>query len=202
MPTYSGWNRDTDVNTGGAIGWGDQQWSAIGVTQSVSLDALTASTEDVDSVTGDANQTADSQVATFTLGSYSISGDSSVTIVAAAEHAVTATVDDVTINIFIEAAATGQAMTASVGDATAPALAQPTGVEATASEGDVTQDTVYTFTGVSATLSLGDAGTAGNADVSATGNQLTSSVGSLRITNWSIVDDSQTADWKNVSLAA
>jgi len=65
MPTYSGWNRDTDVNTGGAIGWGDQQWGAIGVTQSVSLDALTASTEDVASVTGDANQTLDSQVATW-----------------------------------------------------------------------------------------------------------------------------------------
>ena len=93
-------------------------------------------------------------------------------------------------------------MTASVGDATAPALAQPTGVEATASAGDLAQETIYTLTGVSATVSLGQEGTSGGATVSATGNQLTSSVGSLRITNWSIVDDSQTADWKNVSLAA
>ena len=198
----TGWNRDTDINTGAAIGWGDQQWGAVGISQSVTGQSATASTEDVASVTGDANQTLDSQVATFTIGSYSISGDSSITIVAAAEHAVTASVEDVSISIATEPPITGQAMTASVGDATAPALAQPTGVEATASEGDITQETIYTFTGVSATVSLGDAGTAGNADVDATGNQLTSSVGSLRITNWSIVDDSQTADWKNVSLAA
>ena len=199
----TGWNRDTDINTGAAIGWGDQQWGAVGITNSVSLNALTASTEDVASVTGDANQTPDSQVATWQpLGTYSVSGDNNLTIVASPEHAVTATVDDVTINIFIDAVATGQAMTASVGDATAPALAQPTGVEATASAGDLTQETIYTLTGVSATVSLGQEATSGGAAVSATGNQLTSSVGSLRITNWSIVDDSQTADWKNVSLAA
>jgi hypothetical protein len=198
----TGWNRDTDINTGAAIGWGDQQWGAVGVTQSVSLDALTASTEDVASVTGDANQTLDSQVATWTIGTYSVSGDNNITIVASPEHAVTASTEDVTINIAVEPTITGQAVTASVGDATAPAKAQPTGVDSTASVGDVTQETVYTLTGVSATLSLGQEATTGGASVSATGNQLTSSVGSLRITNWSIVDDSQTADWKNVSLAA
>ena len=198
----TGWNRDTDINTGAAIGWGDQQWGAVGITQSVTGQSATASTEDVASVTGDANQTPDSQVATWTIGTYSVSGDNNITIVSSPEHAVTATVDDVTINIFIDAAATGQAMTAAVGDATAPALAQPTGVEATASAGDLTQETIYTLTGVSATISLGQEATEGGANVSVTGNQLTSSVGSLRITNWSIVDDSQTADWKNVSLAA
>ena len=198
----TGWNRNTDINTGAAIGWGDQQWGAEGIANSVTGQSLTASTEDVSSVTGDANQTADSQVATFTIGTYSVSGDNNITIVASPEHAVTASVDDVTVNIAVEPPITGQDMTASVGDATAPAKAQPTGVEATASEGDVTQETIYTFTGVSATLSVGDAGVAAGALVDATGNQLTSSVGSLRITNWSIVDDSQTADWKNVSLAA
>ena len=199
----TGWNRDTDINTGAAIGWGDQQWGAVGITQSLTGQYATASTEDVASVTGDANQTPDSQVATWQpLGTYSVSGDNNLTIVASPEHALTASTDDVTVNIFIDAATTGQAMTASVGDATAPALAQPTGVEATASAGDLTQETIYTLTGVSATVSLGQEGTSGGATVSATGNQLTSSVGSLRITNWSIVDDSQTADWKNVSLAA
>jgi len=198
----TGWNRDTDINTGAVIGWGDQQWGAVGITQSLTGQSATASTEDVASVTGDANQTPDSQVATWTIGTYSVSGDNNITIVSSPEHAVTATVDDVTINIFIDAATTGQAMTAAVGDATAPALAQPTGVEATASAGDLTQETIYTLTGVSATVSLGQEATEGGANVSATGNQLTSSVGSLRITNWSIVDDSQTADWKNVSLAA
>jgi hypothetical protein len=198
----TGWNRDTDINTGAAIGWGDQQWGAVGITQSVTGQSATASTEDVASVTGDANQTPDSQVATWTIGTYSVSGDNNITIVASPEHALTASTDDVTVNIFIDAVTTGQAMTASVGDATAPALAQPTGVEATASAGDLTQETIYTLTGVSATVSLGQEGTSGGAAVSVTGNQLTSSVGSLRITNWSIVDDSQTADWKNVSLAA
>ena len=198
----TGWNRDTDINTGAAIGWGDQQWGAEGITNSVTGQSATASTEDVSSVTGDANQTPDSQVATFTIGTYAVSGDNNITIVAAPEHAVTASVNDVTIHIATQPAITGQALTAAVGDATAPAKAQPTGVEATVSEGDVTQETIYTFTGVSATLSVGDAGVAAGALVEPTGNQLTSSVGSLRITNWSIVDDSQTADWNNVSLAA
>ena len=198
----TGWNRDTDINTGAAIGWGDQQWGAVGITQSVTGQSLTASTEDVSSVTGDANQTADSQVATFTIGTYSVSGDNNITIVASPEHALTTAVDDVTVAIATEPPITGQSLTASVGDATAPAKAQPTGVEATASEGNITQETIYTFTGVSATATVGNGTVAANADVSASGNQLTSSVGSLRITNWSIVDDSQTADWKNVSLAA
>jgi hypothetical protein len=198
----TGWNRNTDINTGAAIGWGDQQWGSEGLSISVTGQALTASTNDVQSVTGDVNQTLDSQVATFTIGTYSISGDNNITIVAAPEHAVTSSTGDVTVNIAVVPTITGQAMTASVGDATAPALAQPTGVEATASEGDVTQETIYTFTGVSVTASVGNSSVAGGSDVSVSGNQLTSSVGSLRITNWSIVDDSQTADWKNVSLAA
>ena len=42
----------------------------------------------------------------------------------------------------------------------------------------------------------------GGSSYQVTGNKLTSSVGSLRITNWSVIDDSQNADWKNVSLAA
>jgi len=198
----TGWNRDTDINTGAAIGWGNQQWGAVGITQSVTGQSLTASVEDVTSVTGDANITTDSLVGTFTIGTYAVAGEGNITIVAAPEHAVTATVNDVTINIFIDAVATGQSVTASVGDATAPAAASPTGVEATASTEDVTIISTYTVTGVSATASVGDEATTGGASVSPTGNQLTSSVGSLRITNWSIVDDSQTADWKNVSLAA
>ena len=198
----TGWNRDTDINTGAAIGWGDQQWGTVGITQSVTGQSATASVEDVASVTGDANQTTDSLVGTFTIGTYSVAGEGNITIVAAPEHAVTATVNDVTINIFIDATATGQSVTASVGDATAPAAAEPTGVEATASTDDVTIISTYAVTGVSATASVGDEAITGGALAEPTGNQLTSSVGSLRITNWSIVDDSQTANWKNVSLAA
>jgi hypothetical protein len=199
----TGWNRDTDINTGSAIGWGDQQWGAEGLSNSVTGQQATASTNDVQSATGDSNVTADSLVATFTLGSYSISGDSSMTIVAAPEHELDAELGTgYTINIFIDAAATGVSATASVGTAIAPALAMPTGVSATAGLGDATQETVYVVTGVSATSAVGDAGTSGGSSYQVTGNKLTSSVGSLRITNWSVIDDSQTADWKNVSLAA
>ena len=77
----TGWNRDTDINTGAVIGWGDQQWGAVGITQSLTGQSATASTEDVASVTGDANQTPDSQVATWTIGTYSVSGDNNITIV-------------------------------------------------------------------------------------------------------------------------
>ena len=29
----TGWNRDTDINTGSSIGWGNQQWGAVGLSQ-------------------------------------------------------------------------------------------------------------------------------------------------------------------------
>ena len=110
----TGWNRDTDINTGAAIGWGDQQWGAVGITQSVTGQSATASTEDVASVTGDANQTLDSQVATWTIGTYSVSGDNNITIVASPEHAVTTSTEDVTVYIAVEPPITGQYVTASV----------------------------------------------------------------------------------------
>jgi hypothetical protein len=199
----TGWNRDTDINTGASIGWGDQQWGAEGLSNSVTGQQATASTNDVQSVTADANISADSLVGTFTIGSYAITGDGNTTIAVAPEHELDAELGTgYTINIYIDATVTGIAATSSVGTVIAPALAMPTGVSATAGLGDVEQETIYTVTGVSATSAVGDAGSSGGSSYQVTGNQLTSSVGSLRITNWSVIDDSQTADWKNVSLAA
>lgn len=199
----TGWNRDTDINTGAAIGWGDQQWGAEGLSNSVTGQQANANTSGVQSATGDSNQEATSQVGTFSLGPYSISGDGNMTIAVAPEHEMDADVGTgTTINIFIDAATTGIEATADVGTAIAPALAMPTGVEAEADVGDATQSTIYSVTGIEATVSIGDYGVAGGSTYQVTGNELTSSVGSLRITNWSVIDDSQTADWKNVSLAA
>ena len=199
----TGWNRDTDINTGASIGWGQQQWGAEGLSHSVTGQEATVSTSGVQEARGNADISPDSQVGTFTIGPYSISGDGNTTIAVAPEHELDAELGtDYTINIFIDAATTGQSATASVGTAIAPALAMPTGVSATGSLGDDAQETVYSVTGQSATVSIGDYGISGGSSYQVTGNKLTSSVGSLRITNWSVIDDSQNADWKNVSLAA
>jgi hypothetical protein len=199
----TGWNRDTDINTGASIGWGDQQWGAEGLSNSVTGEEATADTSGVQSVTANADISPASQVGTFTIGAYAISGDGNTTIAVAPEHELDAELGTgYTINIYIDATVTGIAATSSVGTVIAPALAMPTGVSATAGLGDVEQETIYTVTGVSATSAVGDAGSSGGSSYQVTGNQLTSSVGSLRITNWSVIDDSQTADWKNVSLAA
>jgi hypothetical protein len=198
----TGWNRDTDINTGASIGWGQQQWGAEGLSNSVTGVEAEADTSGVQSATGNADISADSQVGTFTIGPYSISGDGNTTIAVAPEHEMDADVGSITVNIFIDAATTGVSADADVGTVIAPALAMPTGVEAEADVGDATTSSTYNVTGIEATVSIGDYGVSGGSSYQVTGNQLTSSVGSLRITNWSVIDDSQTADWKNVSLAA
>ena len=43
VTSTTGWNRDTDVNTGGSIGWGDQQWNAVGGSFALTGQALSAS---------------------------------------------------------------------------------------------------------------------------------------------------------------
>ena len=198
----TGWNRDTDINTGASIGWGQQQWGAEGLSNSVTGVEAEADTSGVQSATGNADISADAQVGTFTIGPYSISGDGNTTIAVAPEHEMDADVGSITVNIFIDAATTGVSADADVGTVIAPALAMPTGVEAEADVGDATTSSTYNVTGIEATVSIGDYGVSGGSSYQVTGNQLTSSVGSLRITNWSVIDDSQTADWKNVSLAA
>ena len=198
----TGWNRDTDINTGASIGWGQQQWGAEGLSHSVTGQEATVSTSGVQEARGNADISPDSQVGTFTIGPYSISGDGNTTIAVAPEHEMDADVGSITVNIFIDAATTGVSADADVGTVIAPALAMPTGVEAEADVGDATTSSTYNVTGIEATVSIGDYGVSGGSSYQVTGNQLTSSVGSLRITNWSVIDDSQTADWKNVSLAA
>ena len=39
----TGWNRDTDINTGNPIGWGDQQWNATGGSFALTGQALSVS---------------------------------------------------------------------------------------------------------------------------------------------------------------
>ena len=198
----TGWNRDTDINTGASIGWGEQQWGAEGLSHSVTGQEATVSTSGVQEARGNADISPDSQVGTFTIGPYSISGDGNTTIAVAPEHDMDADVGSTTVIIFFDAATTGVSADADVGTVIAPALAMPTGVEAEADVGDATTSSTYNVTGIEATVSIGDYGVSGGSSYQVTGNQLTSSVGSLRITNWSVIDDSQNADWKNVSLAA
>ena len=124
----TGWNRDTDINTGSSIGWGNQQWGAEGLSNSVTGEEATADTSGVQAARGNADISADSQVGTFSIGPYSISGDGNTTIAVAPEHEMDADVGTgTTINIFIEAAVTGIEADADLGTVIAPALAMPTG---------------------------------------------------------------------------
>ena len=76
----TGWNRDTDINTGASIGWGQQQWGAEGLSHSVTGQEATVSTSGVQEARVNADISPDSQVGTFTIGPYSISGDGNTTI--------------------------------------------------------------------------------------------------------------------------
>ena len=152
----TGWNRDTDINTGASIGWGQQQWGAEGLSHSVTGQEATVSTSGVQEARGNADISHDSQDGTFTIGPYSISGDGNTTIAVAPEHEMDADVGSITVNIFIDAATTGVSADADVGTVIAPALAMPTGVEAEADVGDATTSSTYNVTGIEATVSIGD----------------------------------------------
>ncbi len=80
----TGWNRDTDINTGSSIGWGNQQWGAVGLSQALTGQALTSGLGTVSNTT-DQNISVTGVSTTSSIGTFSITGDSQVTVVAASE---------------------------------------------------------------------------------------------------------------------
>ena len=196
----TGWNRDTDSNTGNTIGWGQQQWGAVGVSQAVTGQALTASlgeetltTDQIISVTGVAN--------TSSIGTFSISGDGQTTIVAGSEIALQASLGTLEADPEFVVSPTGNAMTSAVG--TAGTSVFVTGIGMTSSLGDETQETIYEAPSVSVTSSFGTLNIQTDVVFTITGVSATTSLGNLQGTFWSEVDDSNSdISWTEVHKAA
>ena len=200
----AGWNRSKDITTGAAIGWGDQLWGASGGSYAVSLDELTATSGTGSTVTTD-------QIITISvpspyelessIGTYSITGDAGITIVAASEPELDATTGSVNISISPTVEPAGQVATSAVGDVLTSIFV--TGVSATASEGDATQETSYMAPSEEATTSVGTVNIQTDVTFTLTGVSATSSTGTLGGIFWSQVDDSNSSlTWKEVHKAA
>ena len=200
----AGWNRSKDITTGAASGWGDQQWGASGGSYAVSLDELTATSGTGSTVTTD-------QIITISvpspyelessIGTYSITGDAGITIVAASEPELDATTGSVNISISPTVEPAGQVATSAVGDVLTSIFV--TGVSATASEGDATQETSYMAPSEEATTSVGTVNIQTDVTFTLTGVSATSSTGTLGGIFWSQVDDSNSSlTWKEVHKAA
>jgi len=150
----SGWNRGANQDTGEEIGWGDNLWTIL--TSSYSLTGVQgASSIGTATGTADVNITptglgltsslgtvgtsaqATGVSATSSIGTFSITGDSQVTVVAASEPEMDALVGSVNVEISPSVLPSGIALTPSLGTSTivANAVVSPSGVNLTGSLG-------------------------------------------------------------------
>ena len=194
----AGWNRSEDITTGAAIGWGDQQWGASGGSYAVTGEDLTATSGTGSTVTTDQILSPTAEGLTSSIGTYSITGDAGITIVAASEPELDSYTGSVAISISPTVEPAGQVGTSAVGDVLTSIFV--TGVSATASEGDATQETSYMAPSEEATTSVGTVNIQTDVTFTLTGVSATSSTGTLGGIFWSVVDDSNSAlTWKEVA---
>ena len=189
----TGWNRDTDINTGDSIGWSDQQWGAVGIAQAVtgfslpaSLGTPTLTTDQIISVSGIG--------LTSSIGDPAIRGDSNLSVTGIGLTSATGTLPT-TIDV------AGNVLTSAVGDVETSVFVTGVGMQATL--GDAEQETIYEAPSVSATSNVGTVNITIDVAFTITGVSATSSVGNLQGTFWSQVDDSNPAIvWTEVHKAA
>ena len=196
----TGWNRDTDINTGNSIGWSEQQWGAVGGSFALTGQALTASLGEESPAT-DQNISVTGLGTTSAIGTFSISGDGQTTIVAGAETAMQSAVGTVEADPEFVVFPSGNALTSAVG--TVGTSVFVTGVGLTSSLGEETQETSYEAPSVSATSSVGSVNIRTDVSFTITGVSVTSATGTLQGTFWSQVDDSNSdISWTEVHKAA
>ena len=185
-----GWNRSTNLNTGAAIGWGDEAWGAISNSISATGNGLTSG---VGSITATTDQilSPTANGLTTSIGTYSITGDAGITIVAASEPELDVYTGSVSISISPGVYPSGVVMTSAVGSVGTSIFV--TGVSATVSEGDATQETSYMAPSVEATTSVGTLNIQTDVSFTLTGVSATSSTGTLGGIFWSEVDDSNSS---------
>ena len=176
-----GWGRGYNQATGTEIGWGDNLWGTL--TTSYALTGASATTSAGDAVaSADVNITVTGQSATTTvgdllalvfpsgvqaatsIGTYSITADATITIVAVAEPELDATTGDVAVSISPGVYPTGTILTGSLGSFT------------------LTGDCNVTLTAAGLTSSLGEETINIDVDVEVDGNALTSSEGDATAT--------------------
>jgi hypothetical protein len=217
-----GWGRGYNQATGTEIGWGDNLWGTL--TTSYALTGASATTSAGDAVaSADVDITVTGQGATSTagamipfafpsgvqaatsIGTYSITADATITVVAASEPELDVSVGAPLIAISPGVYPTGEVLTGSLGSSTltgdcnvtltAAGLTSSLGEETinidvdvevngnrlVPSSGDATAtaDFDITVTGQAMTANIGDAGQ--ESSYAATGNLLTSSLGTLNI---------------------
>ena len=131
----SGWGRGYNQGTGTEIGWGDNLWGTL--ESSYALTGASATTSTGDAVaSADVDITVTGQSATTTvgdllalvfpsgvqaatsIGTYSITADATITIVAVAEPELDATTGDVAVSISPGVYPTGTILTGSLGSFT------------------------------------------------------------------------------------
>ena len=196
----TGWNRDTDINTGNSIGWSEQQWGAVGLSQALTGQALTASLGEESPAT-DQNISVTGLGTTSAIGTFSISGDGQTTIVAGAETAMQSSVGTAEADPEFVVFPSGNALSSAVG--TVGTSVFVTGVGLTSSLGEETQETSYEAPSVSVTSSVGDINIRTDVSFTITGVSVTSATGTLQGTFWSQVDDSNSGiTWTEVHKAA
>ena len=197
----AGWNRSKDITTGATIGWGDQQWGASGGSYAVTGEDLTATSGTGSTVTTNQILSPTAEGLTSSIGTYSITADAEVTVVAASEPELDADTGDVSISISPTVEPAGQVATSSVGDVLTSIFV--TGVSATASEGDVIQETSYMAPSEEAETDVGSVSIQTDVSFTLTGVSATSSTGTLGGIFWSQVDDSNSSiSWTEVHKAA
>ena len=196
----TGWNRDTDINTGSSIGWGNQQWGAVGLSQALTGQALSVSLG-TETVTTDQNISVTGVATTSSIGTFSISGDSQVTVVAASEPKLDISVGTAEADPEHVVDASGNAMTSATGTVLTSVFV--TGLGTTLSLGDETQETSYEAPSVSVTSSTGTVSIRTDVSFTLTGVSATITAGTLQGTFWSVVDDSNSdISWTEVHQAA
>ena len=150
----SGWGRGANQSTGTLIGWSDNLWNILESEYAFTGNALTSSvgtsvaTTDVNITPTGVGLTATrgqigsmaeagSLAITSSIGTFSITGDSQLTIVAASEPELDITIGTASVEIGKTAFPSGNALTASRGTITAVgnAIVTPTGVSNTSSLG-------------------------------------------------------------------
>ena len=174
----SGWDRGVAGDSGVTLGWSDNLWNItsqsyaftgvqgttatgsptvnISVNPTISGIGLTASTNTPGTsvfVTGVSS--------TSSIGTFSISGDSQLTVVAASEPELDISIGTASVEIGKTAFPSGNAITSSLGSLT------------------VVGTSVVTPSGIAITPSLGTETVSGSAPVTVTGNQLTASLGEV-----------------------
>ena len=196
----SGWDRGVAGDSGVTLGWSDNLWNTTqqsyaltGVQGSTATGSPTVNISVAPTITGlgltSSVNTPGTSIfvtgvsSTSSIGTFSISGDSQLTIVAASEPEMDALVGTVSIVIGKTAFPSGNAITSSLGSLTVvgTSVVTPSGIAITSSLGTETASgsAPVTVTGNALTASLGDVSetvTAG-ATVAATGNALTASLG-------------------------